>query len=107
MKMNLLFMERPYLFLSPGLFNKYETPCITAFEAVFNKGFLNNFKEYKGKLLTSILSAAGKTVFNSKKRRGLYHELLKYNGFESEKSLIRLPEEWKKMNNLKQIYTSN
>ncbi|MCC3215385.1 hypothetical protein LIV57_08870 [Chryseobacterium sp. X308] len=106
MKMNLLFMERSYLFLSSGLFNKYETPCVTAFETLFNKRSSKHFKKYKGKLLTSILSAAVKTVFNNKKY-GLYHELLKYNGFEPEKALIKLPEEWKKMNNLKQIYTSN
>lgn len=59
------------------------------------------------KLLFPILSAAEKKVFSSKKFLSLYNKLLMQNGSEPEKALIRLPEEWEKMNNLKQIYTSN
>ena len=39
--------KRIYLFLFSGLFNKYETLCGTAFEAVFNKAVLNDLKEMK------------------------------------------------------------
>ncbi|MCP1298177.1 DUF6493 family protein [Chryseobacterium sp. S0630] len=60
-----------------------------------------------GKLLIPILSTVEKTVLNAEKFFGLYHKLLKPNQSGMKKNLVRQPKEWKKMNNLKQIYTSN
>ncbi len=60
-----------------------------------------------GKLLMSILSTVEKTFLNAEKFFELYYELLKQNQSGMKKVLVRLPKEWKKMNNLKQIYTSN
>lgn len=60
-----------------------------------------------GKQLIPILSTLNKTGLNVKKFFGLYHEPLQQNRSGKEKALVRQPGKWKKMNNLKQIYTSN
>lgn len=60
-----------------------------------------------GKLLIPILSTVEKTVPNVQKFFWRYHELLKQNQSGMKKFLVRPLKEWKKMNNLKQIYTSN
>ncbi len=144
MKMNLLSITRLYLFLSLGLFEKYEACDGKAFDPLLDTVFSGCYKKQErktvihkkpsfeckpvktlaygiskliyliikcnvtlSKLLFPILSAVEKKVFNSKKFLSLYNKLLKQNWFRPEKILVRPPEEWKKMNNLKQIYTSN
>ncbi|MDW9382290.1 DUF6493 family protein [Chryseobacterium sp. JV558] len=104
MKIDLPSPQMHYLFLSSGLFNKYETLSGTAFEALLNKAVSDDFKvkeleiiinkktsfEWTSvkrftdrilkrinlitscditfrKLLITILSAVGKSVFNVKK----------------------------------------
>lgn len=60
-----------------------------------------------GKLLIPILSTLNKTGLSVKKFFGPYHEPLQQNRSGVGKNLIRLPAKREKMNNLKQIYTSN
>lgn len=60
-----------------------------------------------GKLLIPVLSTLNKTGSNVKKFFGLYHEPLQQIRSGIGKNLIRLPGKRGKMNNLKQIYTSN
>ncbi|WP_276964002.1 DUF6493 family protein [Chryseobacterium sp.] len=144
MKMNLLSITRLYLFLSLGLFEKYEACGSKAFNLLLDTVFSGCYKEKErktvihkkpsfeckpvktpaygifklihliircntalSKLLFSILSAVERKVFNSKKFLSLYNKLVEQNWFEPEKIFVRPPEEWKKINNLKQIYTSN
>lgn len=47
MSLDLPSRKRIYFFLFSGLFNKYETRCGTAFEAIFNRAVLNDLKEMK------------------------------------------------------------
>lgn len=59
-----------------------------------------------GKLLMPILSTVEKTVLNAENFRRLYYELLKQNPSGMKKILSDNLKNGK-MNNLKQIYTSN
>jgi len=51
MKLDLSSWQMHYLFLSPGLFNKYETLSGTAFEALLNKTISDNFKKQRLEIL--------------------------------------------------------
>lgn len=55
------------------------------------------------KLLTAILSAVEKPVFNLKKLLELYYELLNQNQSVTDKTVSNLLKEWEKENNLKKI----
>lgn len=55
------------------------------------------------KLLTAILSAVEKPVFNLKKLLELYYEVLRQNRTVSDKTVHGLLKEWEKENNLKKI----
>lgn len=55
------------------------------------------------KLLTAILSAVEKPVFNLKKLLELYYELLNQNQSVTDETVSNLLKEWEKENNLKKI----
>ncbi|MDQ1858244.1 hypothetical protein [Chryseobacterium sp. WLY505] len=60
-----------------------------------------------GKLLISILSTVEKTVQNPIRFFETDYERIKQNDAGMKKNRVMQSKEWHKMNNLKQIYTSN